>query len=519
MALKDLLRLSEPFGPVDQQVVMDDDDAALLLDGAVLPFRQAFEHRSPLILGRKGAGKSSVLAGYQFPTKYKHLLPLSESDIPSDQDIVVPIESWQHFQDIVISVSKALPSGDKIIFPEWVSRLWADAIWIEIFKHLQQRLPHFTSSEQARLSSIRSLFQTRDFRLVSPNIDDAIHKMIAAAKASVSNFLAHRRARCYVLFDSMDDYPVRDSRFVSVIAGLLKCLSSFQRKHPEVSVIFCLPEEIARYLMQFSSNIIKDFNHPYYLRWKPGHLLRVAAHRYRLFIQLNDAIFFKELDKLNFSTREDLQTFYQRIMPPDFSNTYGHREDPVAYLIRHTQLQPRHFLMILNRVATESYRETGGLRKFLAKAIQDAVSEAELRIAEQILYPYGDLYPKLIMACQQVLADLPPICNSAELAKAQSRMAKRMESDIFDFRRTLFQMGILGKVEEDALMPENGNQHSGVRYAYAKFYFNTFGDIGYPTDATYCFHPVFSKYFGLRRRKNGDGRFVYPADIGDIWSV
>jgi len=174
--------------------------------------------------------------------------------------------------------------------------------------------------------------------------------------------------------------------------------------------------------------------------------------------------------------------------------------------------------MILNRVATESYRETGGFRKFLPRAIIDAVSEAELRIAEQILYPYSVLYPNLLAACQQVLADLTPICTFAELMKARSRMSRRIEPDVFDLPRTFFQMGILGRVEESGTENDAAGEDQ-PRYAYAKFYFNTFGDIGYPTEATYCFHPVFSKYFGMQRKKDGDWRFVYPADVGDIWGI
>jgi hypothetical protein len=61
VALRRALGHTEPLGSIQQELI-DDIATRQLLDDQVIPFRGATTRPYMLLLGRKGAGKSSMLA-------------------------------------------------------------------------------------------------------------------------------------------------------------------------------------------------------------------------------------------------------------------------------------------------------------------------------------------------------------------------------------------------------------------------------------------------------------------------
>jgi hypothetical protein len=53
----------------------------------------------------------------------------------------------------------------------------------------------------------------------------------------------------------------------------------------------------------------------------------------------------------------------------------------------------------------------------------------------------------------------------------------------------------------------------GDRYCLAHFHYNIEGTFGLSGHDEYCFHPVFSRHFGMARKGDGDQRAVYPANV------
>jgi hypothetical protein len=123
-----------------------------------------------------------------------------------------------------------------------------------------------------------------------------------------------------------------------------------------------------------SSNILKDFEAAYAMRWTPRELLRIAAHRYSLFLKLNEREYYgAHIAALDFSKGSHIQQFYSSLLPDSVTNELGVAESTSAYIVRHTHLLPRHLLMALNQMAYLSHKETGSWRTFSTNAIVEGI--------------------------------------------------------------------------------------------------------------------------------------------------
>jgi len=332
------------------------------------------------------------------------------------------------------------------------------------------------------------------------------------AKANIIRYLDSNNERCLVLLDSMDDFPVNDPLFRRVTAGFLKCLNNLNRANQNITIVFCLPEEVEPSFS--SSNIIKDYQKAHRIHWKPIDLLRITAHRYRLLIGVRDEEFYEEIEDLALDDREDIHKIFDRLLPQTVTNALSQDEDPLAYIIRHTQLLPRHIIYYFNEILRRNYKTTGGFRQIQPKSVVEGVKEVEKIVADHVLTPYAGLYPKFISACRDILPDLKPICTNSDLDKIVRRFKDRIEDDVTDVWHKLFDMGILGKV-----VPPNESCPDFIRssrYVLGAFHYNIDVSFSVATDAEYCFHPIFSTYFGIARRESGDIRTVYPANVDDV---
>jgi hypothetical protein len=187
-------------------------------------------------------------------------------------------------------------------------------------------------------------------------------------------------------------------------------------------------------------------------------------------------------------------------------------------MIRHTQILPRHILAIFNSALGAHYKATKTFSDISEDAIKSGITAVQKLIATQILLPYEHLYPKLLAQCRTILPDLSPICDYASLRKVEGRFQRLIEEDVTSVWNTLFEMGVLGRSTG-----RNGAEHHEVerseRYCYGQFHFNIDGSFGLATDGEFCFHPVFSRAFGMIRR-TADKRVVYPAhiDLEDLYA-
>ena len=521
MSLQEYLTKKHPFGPFDQTQIYDEHDAANMLDLDDPLFTAIYEGYS-LIYGRKGSGKSAVITGYRHYSQFQDHVEARaglEPRKPGDT-YIVPIVKWDHFYEMVEWVSRAaqmqsgisLTSHDgEAIPPEKVAQLWVERIWHEVFKIFYEayRLKRRYCT-RTNLKQVIKYFDDKQLSLLRGDATAAAKKLTESAARNVEEFLDKYNSRCFVLFDSMERYPVTNATFSMVLSGFLKAIAIFEAKHPHVSVRFALPEEIFRFFENASDNILKDFDDAHPLRWRPRDLLRMAAHRYRLFLQLHDPDGYAAVEDLNLQTSSELKAFYRTLFPEYVTNELGRPEPTIAYIIRHTNLLPRHLIVLLNHISVISRRKTGTYRTIAAEAVVEGIAKKESFLAKEALAPFEFTHQGIGRALAKCMCDLPPIFSYGDLHRVVRRVCKSFDFDADQFIELVFRIGIIGQLSTD----EDGNEFEKGMYTYAEYFFNArTTTVAFSTTNQYCFHPLFSKYFAASGRRNGDKRVIYPNRI------
>jgi hypothetical protein len=426
------------------------------------------------------------------------------------EPIVIPIMSWEHFLEIAISVAnrtRGVNLDAELIPAEFYKSAWYERLWDEIIRHFYN-YAHASESREI-LRSVRE-FINADRTFVGPAELEA-KRLFEAARNCILGLLSARKSPLYFLFDSMERYPVRNPAFTKTFGGLFPALNQINSESEHIHVSFCIPEEVETFLGDASVNYFKDFASSCRIRWRPVDLLRIAAHRFRLAMRVHDEQFYHELRGHDFARREDLHKLFGRILPKTIRNGHGAPEDSIAYIMRHTQLLPRHVVATFNAILARNYEWTGGYRQVSEDALKQGVSHAQKLIAHDILYHYEQIYPRFVSVCRETLPELEPICKYGQLHKLERRMTSRIEEDIPSVWDKLFQMGVIGRVDRE--IPIGSTAEAGNdRYCYGVFHFNSDSALGLATDGEYCFHPVFSRAFGIVRR-GSDRRVVYPAKV------
>jgi hypothetical protein len=515
--LKGILTYAEPLGPIDQ-ILIPGDIAECLIDSQVYPFTQLEGKSYMLLLGRKGAGKSAILDEIQLKLKQGcRLLPPPTENLPREREpFIIPLMSWERFHQITRNVATQFHINEllaDLVPPEHYSLLWYEMLWDEIIQHFF----NYTHLKGARRDLVPVKKYINADSYFQGSAEKEAKKLFDAARYSIVTFLEKRKSHLYFLFDSMENYPVRNTIFTRVLKGLFQALNKINCESEYIQISFCIPEEVEIFLNSNSSTLLKDFASSYRIRWRPIDLLRITAHRFRLAMAIHDKEFFREISELDFSKREHIHQLFSQVLPPNIKNSLGVIEDPLAYIIRHTQLLPRHVIAIFNAILSRNYHSTGSFRNVTELSIREGISHIQPFIAQQILYPYNHIYPELITTCKEILPQLNPICSFSDLSKVERRFPKAIEEeDVYSVWDTLFHIGMIGRVVKPTSneIIQVGSS-DGDRYCYGQFHFNIDGSFGMSTDNDYCFHPIFSMTFGLVRQKD-DKRVVYPANVDMI---
>lgn len=520
--LKLVLNRKDPLGPTRHELINDPASSAILLN-SVDPFSNTIRNDSHVILGRRGCGKSSVVSGYKSLALFgRSHGPISNAVINSSPDHVIPITDWTHFGELVRRVGREAMKklGDQFdpdghLHTEDTIPAWEDAYWGVILEHFYS----YASKQPRSGTTYSAVFDYANGRNDSlldrgSSLEDALALRKKAIDCILSNL---NGKKIYVLIDSIDEYPLRDRVFHRVFSAFLQSIGRFNSKHENIKVIACVPEEIGDLATMFGikRNQLKEHSGASRLRWRPIDLLQVLASRYRLTLKVHDknTEFLDRIDELDFENkltlRKNLRLFFAHLLPDELVNQLGVSESPIAYIIRHTQLRPREILEIFNGILRHAFNDSSGYRTITSENIVDAVADVEDDLASYVTDIYHSLFSRLLVACDDILPEVPAICNGKTLDKVERRFKGRVESDVSNVWRTLYHMGILGYEDN------SGNHHAETseRYVYARFAYNSRSPIPLANDRIYCFHPLFSKRFGMRKSGAYAFKVVYPAGI------
>lgn len=513
----------QPLGPHRHERILRRDnmqDLGLLIY-PVEVFDNATAQRSPLIIGRRGSGKTAVTAALLSIELNKN-----NSNIKTRYpDVYIHIDSWKSLDSLIEKVgwdcshSIGLAGDWESLVSETVARHWAKRFWVTIFEEFYSKAndPEYDLIDRQTVPLVCQYIEGADFLTKESELNnDMLEKKHQDTLDSVTEYLTKNNRHCYIVIDSLEEYPIRSQKFSKVIAGLLKCVNEFNDDYPCASIICCLPQEIEPIVARRAANKIKDLSDAdgvSRLRWRPIELLKIAAERYRAFLKIyqnDDPEFLNSILNLDFSNRANLRKFYELTLPDRLTNKYGQNELTIPYIIRHTQLLPREVLIILNKAIVLSHQKLGSWRHITSESIVNAIDMEQSDLLDQILKPYALIYPQTVEACKIIVPELTAVCSYDDLQVHGRKLNKLTSHETPEPWETLFEMGILGYVDENV----NGNSDY---YIYGNFHYNSNLPFVLGTGRKYCIHPIFSGSWRLSRENLSCG-FVYPASIKEnLW--
>jgi hypothetical protein len=265
-----------------------------------------------------------------------------------------------------------------------------------------------------------------------------------------------------------------------------------------VDIRFCLPSELFRQIIKFSSNPNKDFRRVLKLQWTASELVLIGAQRLMYYLALYYPRFLKGMPQPDFTKRADAMLLFSKVLPEKVTNQAGFQEETMSYILRHTQLLPRHFLMLLNSV----FKGLTGPNPFpiSEEKILSGVRKVEEFIVSEIFVAFKLIHPTAEITCKRCLPELGHKFSVGELHQVFTRHGKAVfgGEGMFEFQRMLIEIGALGRV-----IP---GKPTDV-YIKGNFEYTVSHELTISHNDDLCVHPLFSGIFSNGGRKD---RPVYP---------
>jgi hypothetical protein len=506
--LKKYIKHGTVFGPTDaERIRVDDKEVLKKFFDPQNKICNAIRLNPSIVIGRRGSGK----------TAYLHSVFLD-----SEYEIVLEISTANTFSRIVKEIENNTP---KYSLVEEIESLWEDLFYLALMTQLVQRYP--TSSKRlAKLKLfvanmapeahnigtlivkvLKVLAERSPGNLIgsiSAVFDDIVGVDFEKAKQITASLLEEKNIRSIILLDSLEQYPVEIPSVAHALSGLLKCAGQFNECHDRFSIRLCLPAELYHtFFDHVSTNPHKDLAPPnaLILHWVAGELLNISAHRLALFLKMYFPDSAGSLAQTLQMTREEVREFLLSYLPPTVINRMGQTEDTLAYILRHTQLQPRHLLLYLNAIF-EYERKYGSKYPQISKeSVVNAIRDTEHLLAEEIFSGYKKQHRNTRALCEVCIPELPLVFGESELHRVFNRKGKKAsgETDFIDFRRILVETGIVGRVVE-----------STDRYIIGRFEYTEPHKLVVGSKDELCIHPVFASVFNCKSDSKLQPKAIYP---------
>ncbi|HET7145272.1 MAG TPA: hypothetical protein VFI68_14730 [Anaerolineales bacterium] len=495
----------EPFGPIDSIDIDSKDVEALeLLFEPHNWIYKNLRHRPSIIIGRRGSGKTSYLRSVFFDKKYDFYTEIRTARVLSQVTKVIQRMSKEAF------------------FPEMVSELWEMVIWIGVFSEIRKNsllpsddlyvvnayLDMLDIRGRENVDSVLSHLATRLDETMDRNPNGGATEILKEfdrnkfdhVRSVVMQSFEHSKKKFVVLMDSLDDFQLDIDSVSHSLQGLLKLVGSMNKPRDIVDIRFCLPAEVYHRFIKISSNPNKDFRRALKLQWTAAELILIGAQRLKFYLDIYYPDFIKEINPLDVTKRTDALRLFQAVLPERVTNQVGFQEDTMSYILRHTQLLPRHFLMLLNSIF-KSYSSNQKSNPFPVseERITNGIRQVEDLIVGEIFVAFKLIYPTAGETCRRSLPELGHKFSMGDLHRVFTRHGKAVfgSDNLFDFQRMLLEIGAIGRVipgkEKDV-------------YIKGNFEYTISHELVLSQDDELCIHPLFSGIF----RGNGRERPVYP---------
>jgi hypothetical protein len=487
------------------------------------------ERDDPLyVVGRKGSGKTAFLVGTAFMDGAKVILIKSE-------------DAYHEIERLRIRYAREVGP----LFAENLAHVW-QVLLAHAAMMLSYRVPGLRHTDEGRLiasylssyGNPSSLEPGRLLARVGSALSDVlvrsapgltVEEMCASLRTDVATYeVAYRsfveltrrkRVRLYVVVDNLEDLHVHVDELRTTLSGLFRATREFARTAGgrPFKVRFAFPAELVQRLRDLTANPEKDFLDYLVIRWTAAELITIAGNRLRRYLDLYHQ---DDLQRLGLPREHDerdhqmAEATLRSLLPGGGMRTgLGSDEDPVAYIMRHTQLLPRHVIQILNEILARAARHRRGVPVATPPDVLEGVREAELRIVDGILSSYSHDYPYMAAALGYLKNHIANTLTCSDLHRAfNAAGVARSGVDYSDFLEAALDVGVLGIVDG-----------STTRYTEGRFSY-TFTETLRPVEDEdrICVHPLFMfRLFdrgGIRRLRDQGRLPVYPygSDTGQF---
>ena len=529
-----------PFGPVASEQIRDRRLRDHLFDRENRAYAHLVRHDPAFVVGRRGAGKTSFL----------HAVANGRSGLVITVDTSTAVAEMEELHRNLLDL-------DATLFTEHVARLWDAALWHHVLLGLIQHRPEGLDADDARYDAVRVYlhdladrhprYLTHDevFGLFCERfLDQTIGRRsmarnpfslavgdttLAATVDQTQALLDDAGLQPVLLMDSIEDFKRILAQHAESIGGLFMQVGRSAQPTAPYRIRFSFPAELWHVLREMSHNPLKDFGSFILLHWSAREIIKIASHRYMLYLDhfhAADKSRDRAIANLNVERERDALNLLKAVLPDTVVGELGLAEDGVAYVLRHTQLLPRHLLRILNAIWLREPSRDGAIRVSQEAVIQ-GVRDVEDQIVTEVCKAYELVHPTANEVCRAVIKNLPRRFTDSQLHRTFNQVGKgalkrandRLEQarmsqpaqlygaytmpdpnmDYFDFKAMLLEIGCLGRLVEET------DRYHVAEFEYTVHYRLAVGDVD-----EMCVHPVFSGVYQSQADPVIDARAVYP---------
>lgn len=504
MTHKDLLAIDPyhaegyPFAPLAADVVLDPTAKAALFHRNIDIVDQYLENRH-VIIGRRGSGKTTFLQS----TYATH-----------PNALAVEVDKGRTLAQVVSAVH-GIPTGGR--FPEAVSDIWDGVLQTLLLSAATKKFPDLRLAKDylAKVGATSDMTADRIAWLVLDTLRDGqkgktvgsiaelvrrLHSVsFADAKKELDVRLRQAKTGAFILIDSLESegYILDDPDTSAALKGLLKWCGNVNESQRGVNAHLSIPGEFVFEFMQLSSNPIKDFARTTRLKWKPRDLIRLAAARLLAYQRSNNTSFFDRWVTKNLHDPAVAVTMFEEALPTTIRVTRDHSEPALLYVLRHTQLLPRQFFLLLNHIFAATRHE----RSMSQESVREAVHQAVSTEVQEIIAAFNHRYPRAFDLLHRAIPQLGETFKAGDLHRSFNRFGRAFGFDeLLEYQRLFTDLGVIGR----------GTSHEDATYQRAQFQYNLNSPLILSDRDQLFIHPLFHLIF-LSGPNDAVSR-VYPEE-------
>lgn len=500
-SIEEMFNMNTPLGPI--ATPFDDVKKAshlhdLIFDPQTSLSRRSRDLRPWVIVGRRGAGKTAFLYQRCFSGEYEHQ---------------IVIESAQIFRTICRSIENVLDISQNkhAPFVENVSNIWKSIFVTSAISMIcrNYRNKSSTANDEHIISMINYLESININRQSSPStilnhltrkardiglelnlekhedIEDILLNQLGVGEAeeALEEFCNKYNKRIIILIDSVEHFPTDDFHMDIAASGLLHLLSYLRLSLSPINICFCIPSEIYNHFSRhISANPEKDFENKLMLQWTSYDLIKMTALRLDKFLTTPRQKRLRIGEGLTKTpNRENIYEFWWSYLPRKVVNNLEEVEDSFAYILRHTQLLPRHVIGIFNEIIRLSISRDDENLDITEDDIKRGVKLASDSICDGILSSYRYVHPSGHDLCENMLPHMKNSFTMSEFRIFFRNYGRGIVKNYYDAFQIFKQLGIFGIVTGESKI-----------YYQGEFEYTQPSSMAASEDDVFCIHPAFA---------------------------